>query len=266
MLDVRHVHQERQPHRAFRSPHSLWPLLPLLLLACLCPGLVTAADEPEPAKPGPPANKLTFSFYEFSSSKRGLDVNLRHSFQSSTAWIAAYHQSDGFDQGRLGYEYDYHSDWLTFVPSVQAATHGFVGATLYGEVGRGGFFGIAGTGRTNLQPYWNLGFDPNDYIQLGGGYRDHAGNTISVYAIHDNRLDTGQTNTHVFFRRHLTDDWRLTVDLVRESGSGDEGLVVRGWALTGDIDWRRLFVRVAADPHVNYTADRQVRIATGLRF
>jgi hypothetical protein len=114
--------------------------------------------------------------------------------------------------------------------------------------------------------HWNLGFDPNDYIQFGAGYRDNAGNTMSVYAIRDNRLDTGQTNTHVFFRRHLSDDWRLTVDVVRERGGGDDGLVVTAWAMTADADWRRWFVRVAADPHVNYTTDRQVRVSTGMRF
>jgi hypothetical protein len=226
-----------------------------------------AADEPNTGKPtAPPPNKLTLSFYDFSSSKGGIDINLRHTFESSTAWIGGYRESGGFDQARVGYEYDYHGDWLSVVPSVQAATRGFLGATLYAEVGRGGFFGIAGTGRTNLRPYWNLGFDPNDYIQFGAGYRDRAGNTMSVYAIRDNRLDTGQTNTHVFFRRHLSDDWRLTVDVVRERGGGDDGLVVRAWAVTADADWRRWFVRVAADPHVNYTPDRQVRVATGMRF
>jgi hypothetical protein len=33
-----------------------------------------------------------------------------------------------------------------------------------------------------------------------------------------------------------------------------------------DVDWRRWFLRVAEDPHVNYTPDRQLRVATGLRF
>ena len=236
-------------------------------MACLHPAISSAADEPDTSKPTtPPPNKLTVSFYDFSSSKGGIDVNLRHTFESSTAWIGGYRESGGFDQARVGYEYDYHSDWLTVVPSAQAATRGFLGATLYTEVGHGGFFGIMGMGRTNLRPYWNLGFDPNDYIQFGAGYRDNAGNTMSVYAIRDNRLDTGQTNTHVFFRRHFSDDWRLTVDVVRERGGGDDGLVVRAWAMTADVDWRRWFVRVAADPHVNYTPDRQVRVSTGTRF
>jgi hypothetical protein len=236
----------------------------VLLIICLCPAIVRAADNNgKPASP--PANKLTVSYYDFSSGKGGVDVNLRHTFKSSTAWIGGYRESSGFDQARLGYEYDYHHDWLTLVPSVQAASRGFLGTSVYGEAGRR-LFGIAGMGRTNLHTYWNLGFDPNDYVEFGAGYRDKSGNTMSVYAIRDNRLGTGQTNTHMFFRRYLPEEWRLTADLVREQGNDDDGLVVKSWAISVDVDWRRWFVRVARDPHVNYTPDRQVRVSTGLRF
>lgn len=182
-----------------------------------------------------------------------------------TAWIGDYHEDDGFDQARVGWEYDYHSRWLTLVPSVQAATHDFLGATIYAEAGAR-LFAIAGFGRTNLHPYWNLGFDPNDYVQFGAGYRDASGSVVSVYAIHDNRLDTGQTNTHFTVRRYLPAEWRLTVDAVNERGRGDTGVEIRCWSVSVDVDWRRWFVRVAEDPHVNYTADRQVRIAGGWRF
>jgi hypothetical protein len=242
------------------------PVLAVLLVACLRAGAAVAADDPQTARPAPaPANKLTLAYYAFSSRTTGADVNLRHTFKSSTAWIGAYRQSDYFDQGRVGYEYDYHGDWLTLVPSVQAATHGFVGATIYGEVGRR-VFGIGGAGRTNLHTYWNLGFDPNDYVQFGIGYRDHGGGTLSVYTIRDDRLGTGQANTHLFFRRYLRNDWRLTVDVVNEHGHGDEGLVVRAWSVSVDVDWRQWFVRLAEDPHVNYTPDRQFRVAAGVRF
>jgi len=243
-----------------------WPTLAILLIACLRMGIAASAQEADAGKPSaPPPNKLTLAYYDFSSGKGGMDINLRHTFKSSTGWIAGYHQTDGFDQARMGYEYDYHGDWLTVVPSVQVATHGFLGVTLYGEAGRR-FFGIGGMGRTNLHAYWNLGFDPNDYVQFGAGYRDAAGNTVSLYAIRDDRLDTGQTNTHLFFRRHLADTWRLTLDVVSERGDGDNGLAVRSWAVSVDVDWRRWFLRVAEDPHVNYTPDRQLRVATGLRF
>jgi hypothetical protein len=239
-----------------------------LLAACLLAGNAAAQDlaRPVAAPSSPPqANKLTFAFYDFSSGKTGVDLNVRHTFQSSTAWIGGYRQSDRFDQVRLGYEYDYHRGWLTLVPSAQAASHGFLGATIYGEAGRP-CYGIGGAGRTNLHTYWNLGFDPNDYVQFGGGCRDHSGNSVSVAAIHDNRLDTGQTNTHILVRRYLPGDWRVTIDVVRESGRDGADLVVRAWAVSADVDWRRWFIRVAEDPHVNYTADRQLRVAAGLRF
>jgi hypothetical protein len=205
------------------------------------------------------------AYYDFSSGKNGVDINLRHTFKTSTAWIGGYRESSGFDQARVGYEYDYHREWLTLVPSAQAATRGFVGASLYAETG-GRLFAIGGMGVTNLHPYWNLGFDPNDYIQAGAGYRNEAGNSVLVYAIHDDRLGTGQTNTHIFFRRYLPREWRLTLDLINEHGHGDDGLVVHDWATSVDVDWRRWFARVAHDPHVNYTPDRQWRVAAGLRF
>ena len=104
-------------------------------------------------------------------------------------------RTTGSDQTRLGYEYDFRSKWLTLVPSVQAATHNFFGARRCARKPAGVFSpSAAGGGRTctRMEP----GFDPNDYAQFGAGYRDASGNTISINAIHDIRLGTGQTNTH----------------------------------------------------------------------
>lgn len=226
---------------------------------------VQADDEASSTPPAAAMNrKLTVSYYAFSSHDTGVDVNLRDTLGSHTFWGGAYHESSGFDQLRFGYEYDLRREWLTLIPSVQVASHGFVGATTYAEVGRR-CFGIGGAGRTNLQPYWNLGFDPNDYAQVGAGCRDEHGNTVSASAIHDVRLHTGQTNTHLTVRRYVARDWRLTLDLVHEHGTGDDG-IVDGWSTSADVDWRRWFVRVAADPHVNYTRDRQLRVSAGVRF
>lgn len=229
--------------------------------AVLLPRFAAGAD----TGTAPPSNKLTVAVYDFSSGVTGEDANLRHAWSSSTAWGGAYRQSDGFTQLRLGYEYDYRRGWLSLVPSAQVATHGFAGATVYCEAG-GRLYAIAGAGRTNLHPYWNLGFDPNDYAQVGVGVRDASGSSASIFAIHDVRLGTGQTNTHVVMRRYLPHHWRVTLDAVREQGLGDEGMRVRSWAASLDVDWRAWFVRVAEDPHVNYTADRQLRVAGGVRF
>ena len=66
--------------------------------------------------------------------------------------------------------------------------------------------------------------------------------------------------------RSIRHTWRLTLDVVYEHGNGDEGLKVNDVATSLDVDWRRWFVRVARDPHVNYTPDRQIRLAGGVRF
>jgi hypothetical protein len=244
----------------------LWHTVAVALMVCAPPLAGDARAQEVSAAPQEPSprNKLTLAYYNFSSPVSGFDLNLRHTFESTTGWIGVYRQADGFDQVRAGYEYDYHHDWVTFVPSVQAATHGFVGATVYAEVGAP-FFAIGGAGRTNLKPYWNLGFDPNDYVQFGAGYRGGA-TTLLLYAIHDNRRDTGQTNTHIYVRRFLPGQWRLTADVVRERGNGDDGISVNGWSASVDVEWRRWFVRMAEDPHVNYTADHQFRLATGVKF
>ena len=245
----------------FRKTFLLPGFVMVLLVHCV--GLAAAADDA--SKPASLTNKLTASYYGFSSGKNGFDINLRHTFKSSTAWIGNYEETGGFDQARIGYEYDYHRNWITFVPSALAATHGFLGGSLYGEVGHE-VFGIVGFGRTNLRQYWNLAFDPNEYIQFGAGYRSPNGNMISAYAIRDDRLGTGQTNTHLYFRRYFPDQWRVTLDVTNEHGHGDESRMINSWATSLDVDWHRWFVRVARDPHVNYTIDRQIRVAGGLRF
>ena len=124
----------------------------ILIFLSIYNAALAADDAP---KPEPPPNKLTVAYYDFSPGKNGFDINLRHTFKTSTAWIGGYRESTGFDQARVGYEYDYHHEWLTLVPSALAATRGFVGASLYAEMG-GRWFGIGGMGVTNLRPYWNL--------------------------------------------------------------------------------------------------------------
>ena len=101
-------------------------LAPTLLYLLLFGSTMGAAagDDQAGQSSQAPSNKLTLAYYDFSSGKNGADVNLRHTFKSMTAWIGGYVEDDGFDQERVGYEYDYRSRWLTLVPSVQAATRG----------------------------------------------------------------------------------------------------------------------------------------------
>src|SRR6185436_10038995 len=117
-------------------PTPSWPpsigrpmLRRAVIVTLLLVGVATSApasDEDDAGQPkDPPANKLTLAYYDFSSGTAGFDVNLRHTFRSMTGWVGTYHEDDGFDQARAGYEYDFRSAWLTLVPSVQAATHDF---------------------------------------------------------------------------------------------------------------------------------------------
>jgi hypothetical protein len=77
----------------------------------------------------------------------------------------------------------------------------------------------------------------------------------------------GQANQHAFVLSPvLPDQWRVTLDVTNEHGHGDESRMINSWATSLDVDWHRWFVRVARDPHVNYTIDRQIRVAGGLRF
>jgi hypothetical protein len=57
----------------------------VLLIACLQPGVGAAADDSDAKTQGTPTpNKLTLAFYNFSSGTTGEDVNLRHTFKSTT--------------------------------------------------------------------------------------------------------------------------------------------------------------------------------------
>src|SRR4029079_14415332 len=95
--------------------HSTSRRILLVLLVMILVSGVTARDTHAQQPPQPPSNKLTLAYYDFSSGAQGVDANIRHSFPSMTAWLGVYHEDDGFDQTRLGYEYDYHSHWLTLV-------------------------------------------------------------------------------------------------------------------------------------------------------
>jgi hypothetical protein len=231
----------------------------LTLLAAICAygALAVAQDEPKPT------SKLTIGAYRNTAAADALDVNLRHDFDSSTGWIADYRDT-GFDQVRAGWQYNWSGDARTFVPSLQLATHGFAGASLYAEIGTR-WFAILGFGRTNRKPYYNLNFDPNDSVQLGFGYRDEAGNAVSLYSIRDDRLGTAQTDTHLVWRHLLRTTQVLTVDLMRKTGLGDDG-PVKAWAATATYEWKSWFIRLAADPHANFASGRQTRLSAGLWF
>jgi hypothetical protein len=208
--------------------------------------------------------KVTFGNY-YQGGDASLDVNLRYSIADWTGWIGYYTSTASVQQARTGVEYDMRRRWLYFVPSVQAATHEFLGSTAYAEVGER-VYAIAGVSRTNLKPYVNLTFDPNESWQAGVGAHVSAQDTISLYSIWDNRLDTGQHLTHFVLRHHFAGQKRITVDASYKSGRGEGGMYLRGGAGVLEFDRGRWFTKVAGDQHANFALDTMWRLGGGFRF
>ncbi len=235
-----------------------------LLLACLCAGLVTArasqAQESDKELPF----KLTVGEHHFSQSGRGLDVNLRHTSELGTTWLGYFKAGDlNAHQSRAGWERWFGED-LRVLPSLQVASGGFVGGSVNLETGKRWIAG-AGVGRTNLHPYFNLNFDPNDAWTLSGAYRSEGGAISTLVLVHDNRLNPDQRHLHAVHRTPLPNGNRLTIDLLFKQGLVG-GVMTRRTGATITYDWPRFFVRLAYDPVTNFTPDYSTRLSVGTRF
>jgi hypothetical protein len=183
----------------------------LKTLAVLVLMLILVAAVAAPARAQDYHGKVTVSTYD-AAGDQSVDVNVRYSLGDWTGWVGYYGAEDGTKQGRTGIEYDLHRSWLFFVPSIQIASKGFVGGSLYSEIGTRWYL-IAGLSRTDLRPYANLTFDPNDSWQLGAGMHFAKSDSIALYTIWDNRLDTGQQVTHAVLRHHFGETERITLDV-----------------------------------------------------
>lgn len=242
--------------------------LPLLATAAALMVLALPAQAQERDDPAP-AFKLTVGNYHLSgggqSADRGLDVNLRHTSNIGNVWVGWYRQQEaGFSQWRTGWDRTFAAGSLRVQPSVQLASGGFRGGSLYAEVGEAWFAG-AGLGRTNLRPYANLNFDPNDAITLAAGRRWEEGGALTLLLVADNREHPDQRHLHLNWRASRPGHERLTLDLLAKRGSVEGQRIARpGASLT--YDWPHWFVRVAWDPKVNFTAQDMLRLAVGARF
>ena len=238
-------------------------------LSCVWSPVEAADGSGEAAAPeSKVAWKFTPTWYNSTSEPNAWDFNLRGNTDTQTWWVGYYQRSDEFQQLRLGYERPVEFSYGRFVPSLQYASRGFLGGSLYAELGRD-YYGILGWGRTNLNDYYNLNFDPNDAVTLGAGTRVLPRTTLSLYQIRDDRLDTGQRVTHLVARIKPDERSRWTIDVFHKSGRPDsdpESDPVRGTGATVTYDFDRYFVRVASDPHVNFTDNHMVRVAFGFRF
>src|SRR5262245_33631582 len=224
-------------------------------------GAARAFDESADGERGPPrareegiAYKLTSSYYSTSNEAGAFDVNLRGNLGPDTAWVGYYDQPGEFNQARAGYEHTFAFSYGHAVLGAQLATHGFLGGGVGAEVG-GTVFVVVGWSRTNLKPYFNLNFDPNDAVTFGAGARLAQDTTITLFQVRDDRLSTGQRVTHGVFRTRPSPATRLSVDVFHKSGQPDaestEFIHATGIGVTWDFEpW---FARVTWDPNVNFT-------------
>ena len=210
--------------------------------------------------------KLTPSYYSTSHQHEAQDINLRANNGPHALWLGYYRRGDEFEQTRTGYELTLDTPLGKLVPSLQAATHGFVGGSVNLQFGDP-LFGILGFGRTNLRDYYNLNFDPNDSVVYGLGARLPGGDDLSLFTVKDDRLHTGQMVTHLVWHYHPVEHQRLTLDLSSKHGRASaEDECVSGKSLALTYDYESVFVRIARDRKVNFTGDDQTRIALGFRF
>lgn len=220
--------------------------------------------------------KGTLSRYTASDGRDASDLNLRGSAGAYTAWVGWYSDRSGFRQARSGFEHraEWGSQgWVRSVVSLQSAAGGAWVGSINAELG-GDTFALLGWGRTNLRPYINLNFDPNDMVTVGVGHRSTSGLDLALFAVVDDRLHTGQRVTHATARWRWGSQQRLTVDVSAKQGhlpgEGPSGSPVGPWvhdrSLSLTYDQGPHFIRWAHDPHAGFGAAHQTRVSVGSRF
>jgi hypothetical protein len=234
----------------------------IAIAALTCAGAAHADEDAAPFK-------LTLGAYHLSGggapSGNALDVNLRHTSDLGNVWVGYYRSpSEDVSQARIGWDRTFAWGPVRVMPSVQAASGGFWGGSIGVETGETWFVG-AGLGRTNLRPYANLNFDPNDAWTLAGGYRWADNHALALLLVRDNREHPDQQHLHLSYRTPIEGGQRLTLDLLDKRGLVNGEPIHRVGASLG-YDWPRHFVRVAWDPKVNFTAQNMLRLSAGLRF
>lgn len=251
-----------------------WMTALLPAVACLTANAIEDRADVDPNDALDPGEviswKATYSRYRDSLAGPADDINLRGNTSNLTFWLGHYRQGSSFEQSRAGGEFAQPLALGRLVWSAQAATGGFLGASVTWD-GRTekaqGFAPLLGLSRTNLRTYYNLNFDPNDSVLLGLTHTSGWAGTLMAFQIRDNRLNTGQRVTHLVWRKSLPDALRVTVDLFDRSGSEFSAApVYRGRGASITVDIGDYFVRAGYDPKANYTPGNMARVAVGLRF
>lgn len=238
-----------------------------IVALALAPAAVAAQEAssaPVEAASQAPVFKLTLGWYRYSDDTDGVDLNLRHSSSFGNVWLG-YYEDHGqqVSQWRGGWDRSFGTD-VRIAPSLQLASGGFVGGSVQAEVGSP-WFAAAGLGRTNLRPYVNLNFDPNDSWLVVLGHRDEGGQVVMLQMIRDNRENPDQRHFHLNYRQPLEAGRRLTLDALYKIGNV-EGSRIRRWGWTATYDWPRFFARLARDPDTNFTPVDAWRLSVGTRF
>jgi hypothetical protein len=230
-------------------------------------------DPVDPLRPDQAvAWKATLGSYRDSVTKsNATDINLRGNTQDTKFWLGYYQDQDNFTQSRAGVEQSTSlASYGQLISSLQVASGGFVGGSITWDGKQDnvdGFSPLLGWGRTNTKTYYNLNFDPNDSVLLGGTYSQSQLGQFSLYQIFDDRLKTGQRVTHLVWRGTLPNAMGLTLDAFERSGASDAGEPkVKGNGLSVTLDVRNYFVRMAYDQKANFTDANITRLAVGFRF
>ena len=231
-----------------------------LLVSCLW--IAAQADEA--------SYKFTTGYYSSTGGglphDQGLDVNVRRTSSTGNTWLAWYRSPvQEVSQPRMGWDntFELSHVWRVF-PSVQVASGGFVGGSVSAETGKNWVAG-AGLGRTNLRPYVNLNFDPNDAWMASAGYRWNSRQSMLLQVVRDNRNNPDQQNVHWVYRMPRPDGQRLVIDVLRKTGTVNDQFV-RKYGLSVSYDWPSVFVHLAYDPYVNFTPQNMWRVSVGTHF
>ncbi len=222
-----------------------------------------AADVPS----SPVEWKLTYTHHVAQQERDGMDLNLRGTHDRTVFWLGQYKRASEFEQTRGGLEQTLSFGWGKLLLSGQAASHGFLGYATQAEFGSGSVRPLVGFGRTNLRPYYNLNFDPNDMVTAGVAVDLPRSMRASFYAIHDDRLGTGQTVLHAVLRTSESIERRWTFDVAQRRGplgDGGERVVRTGLGVT--YDQAPYFGRIVYDPNANFSGHDMVRASFGVRF
>lgn len=207
--------------------------------------------------------KLTLGEYAYSGYA-GTDLNLRWRASDTSAWAGLYTDRVFGTQARAGADTSINvGQYVQLQPSVQVASRGFAGGSLNVQLG-GPWYAIAGIGRTDSRPYFNLNFDPNDAVTLGVGHLAANSASYTVFVIADNRFHTQQRDWHANVKVPFGNS-HATFDVLRKSGLSDAGYI-KAWGFSTNWDCPRWFVRIAYDPYQNFSAQNAWRVAGGLRF